>query len=89
MLAITVFGTPVALQVDVPTYVDRQSAVLWASGLKTSIRKTAKAAAVFGRGSGGRCWRLRSPSFGEQRTLAARPEALPGIGPVDVTQAPW
>ena len=32
MLAVTVFGTPVALQVDVPTYVDMQSAVLWTSG---------------------------------------------------------
>ena len=52
MLAVTVFGTPVALHVDVPTYVDMQSAELWTSGLKTSIRKTAKAAAVIGRGSG-------------------------------------
>jgi uncharacterized protein (AIM24 family) len=52
MLAVTVFGTPVALRVDVPTYVDMQSAVLWTSGLKTSIRKTAKAAAAIGRGSG-------------------------------------
>lgn len=52
MLALTVFGTPVALQVDVPTYVDMQSAVLWTSGLTTSIRRTAKAGAVIGRGSG-------------------------------------
>ena len=52
MLAVTVFGTPVALRVDVPTYVDMQSAVLWTSGLRTSIRKTAKAAAMIGRGSG-------------------------------------
>ena len=50
MLAVTVFGTPVALHVDVPTYVDMQSAVLWTSGLKTSIRKTAKAAAVIDKG---------------------------------------
>jgi uncharacterized protein (AIM24 family) len=52
MLAVTVFGTPVALRVDVPTYVDMQSAVLWTSGLTTSIRKTARAGAVIGRGSG-------------------------------------
>lgn len=52
MLAVTVFGTPVALRVDVPTYVDMQSVVLWTSGLTTSIRKTAKAAAAIGRGSG-------------------------------------
>ena len=52
MLAVTVFGTPVALHVDVPTYVDMQSAVLWTTGLQSSIRKTVKAAAVIGRGSG-------------------------------------
>ena len=52
MLALTVFGTPVALHVDVPTYVDMQSAVLWTSGLQTSVRKTVKAAAAIGRGSG-------------------------------------
>jgi uncharacterized protein (AIM24 family) len=52
MLAVTVFGTPVALRVDVPTYVDMQSVVLWTSGLNTSIRKTVKAAAAIGRGSG-------------------------------------
>jgi uncharacterized protein (AIM24 family) len=51
-LAVTVFGTPVALRVDVPTYVDMQSAVLWTSGLTTSIRRTARAGAAIGRGSG-------------------------------------
>ena len=52
VLAVTVFGTPVALRVDAPTFVDMQSAVLWTSGLTTSIRRTAKAGAVIGRGSG-------------------------------------
>jgi uncharacterized protein (AIM24 family) len=52
MLAITVFGTPVALRVDEPTFVDMQSAVLWTSGLTTSVRRTAKAGAMIGRGSG-------------------------------------
>lgn len=52
MLAVTVFGTPVALRVDAPTSVDMQSAVLWTSGLRTTIRKTAEAGAVIGRGSG-------------------------------------
>jgi uncharacterized protein (AIM24 family) len=52
MLAVTVFGTPVALRVDAPTYVDMQSAVLWTSGLTTSIRRTTTAGAVIGRGSG-------------------------------------
>ncbi len=52
MLAVTVFGAPVALRVDAPTFVDMQSAVLWTSGLTTSIRRTARAGAVIGRGSG-------------------------------------
>ncbi len=52
MLAITVFGTPVALRVDEPTFVDMQSAVLWTSGLTTSVRRTATASAMIGRGSG-------------------------------------
>lgn len=52
VLAITVFGTPVVLNVDVPTFVDMQSAVLWSTGLQSSIRRTAKAAALIGRGSG-------------------------------------
>lgn len=51
-LAITMFGTPVALQIDVPTYVDMQSAVLWSAGLTTSVRKTVRAGAAIGRGSG-------------------------------------
>ncbi|MBD0323566.1 MAG: AIM24 family protein [Aldersonia sp.] len=52
VLAITVYGTPVALSVDEPTYVDMQSAVLWSGASKSSIRKTAKLSAAIGRGSG-------------------------------------
>lgn len=51
-LAIVVFGTPVVLNVDAPTFVDMQSAVLWSTGLQSSVRKTAKASAMVGRGSG-------------------------------------
>lgn len=51
-LAVTVFGTPVLLDVDAPTYVDMQAAVLWSKSLNTTIRKTAKASALVGRGSG-------------------------------------
>lgn len=51
-LAVTVFGTPVLLNVDVPTFVDMQSAVMWSSTLQTSIKKTATASAMIGRGSG-------------------------------------
>ncbi|QFZ18913.1 AIM24 family protein [Saccharothrix syringae] len=51
-LAITAYGTPVVLNVDVPTYVDMQSAVLWSTSLQSSIRRTAKLAAAIGRGSG-------------------------------------
>lgn len=51
-IAVTAYGTPVMLQVDQPTYVDIQSAVLWSSSLTSSIRKTAKLSAAVGRGSG-------------------------------------
>lgn len=51
-LAITVHGTPVLLNVDVPTFVDMQAAVLWSTTLQSGIRKTAKASAMIGRGSG-------------------------------------
>src|SRR3954452_3174595 len=51
-LAVTAYGTPVVLQVDVPTFVDMQAAVLWSSTLVSSIRKTVKASAMIGRGSG-------------------------------------
>ena len=52
MIAVVTHGTPVVLQVDEPTYVDMQAAVLWSAGLQSSIRKTAKLGAVIGRGSG-------------------------------------
>lgn len=51
-LAITVHGTPVVLNVDVPTFVDIQSAVAWSSTLQTGVRRTATAGALVGRGSG-------------------------------------
>ena len=51
-LAVTAYGTPVVLDVDVPTYVDIQAAVLWSTSLQSTIRKTAKLGAVIGRGSG-------------------------------------
>jgi uncharacterized protein (AIM24 family) len=52
VLAISGFGTPVVLNVDVPTYVDMQSAVCWSTGLQSTIHKTVKAGAMIGRGSG-------------------------------------
>ncbi len=52
VLAITVHGTPVVLNVDVPTYVDMQSAVAWSTTLQSGVRKTVKASAAIGRGSG-------------------------------------
>lgn len=52
VLAITVHGTPVVLNVDVPTYVDMQSAVLWSTSLQSGVRKTVKMSAMIGRGSG-------------------------------------
>jgi uncharacterized protein (AIM24 family) len=51
-LAVTAFGTPVVLQVDAPTFVDTQSAVLWSSSLSTSVRSTMKLSGLVGRGSG-------------------------------------
>lgn len=51
-IAVTAHGTPVVLAVDAPTYADPQSAVAWSSGLQVTIRRTAGAAALIGRGSG-------------------------------------
>jgi len=51
-IAVTAYGTPVVLQVDVPTFVDVQAAVLWSTSLKSTVRKTAKLSAAIGRGSG-------------------------------------
>ncbi len=52
LIAVLTYGTPVVLQVDVPTFVDMQAAVLWSTSLQSSVRKTAKMGAVIGRGSG-------------------------------------
>jgi uncharacterized protein (AIM24 family) len=51
-IAITAHGTPVVLDVDVPTYADMQSAVAWSTSLKTEVRRTAGASSLIGRGSG-------------------------------------
>jgi uncharacterized protein (AIM24 family) len=51
-LAVTFFGTPVVLNVDQPTFVDMQSAILWSKSLTSSVRRTASAGALIGRGSG-------------------------------------
>ncbi len=51
-VAITAHGTPVVLGVDAPTFADMQSAVAWSSSLQTSVRRTAGAGALIGRGSG-------------------------------------
>ncbi|WP_244928628.1 AIM24 family protein [Nocardioides sp. W7] len=51
-VAITTHGAPVVLNVDAPTYADIQSAVAWSSSLTTTVRRTAGAGALIGRGSG-------------------------------------
>lgn len=51
-VAITSHGTPVVLDVDAPTYADIQAAVAWTASLTTSVRRTAGAGALIGRGSG-------------------------------------
>ena len=51
-VAITSHGTPVVLDVDAPTYADIQAAVAWSTSLTTSVRRTAGAGALVGRGSG-------------------------------------
>lgn len=51
-VAITAHGSPVVLNVDVTTYADIQSAVAWSTSLTTSVRRTAGAGALVGRGSG-------------------------------------
>ena len=51
-LVVTVYGTPVLLNVDQPTFVDIQAAVAWSSGLNSTVKKTFKAGAMIGRGSG-------------------------------------
>ncbi|GAA1099125.1 AIM24 family protein [Nocardiopsis metallicus] len=51
-LAIACHGTPVLLNVDQPTFVDTDAAVAWSSSLQTGIRRSFKAGALIGRGSG-------------------------------------
>jgi uncharacterized protein (AIM24 family) len=51
-VAITSHGTPVVLNVDAPTHADIQAAVAWSTSLNTSVRRTAGASALIGRGSG-------------------------------------
>ncbi len=51
-IAISSHGTPVVLNVDAPTFADVQSAIAWSTSLSTSVRRTAGAGALIGRGSG-------------------------------------
>jgi uncharacterized protein (AIM24 family) len=51
-LAVTTYGAPIVLNVDEPTFVDMQSAVLWSTTLQSSVRRTATLGSVIGRGSG-------------------------------------
>jgi uncharacterized protein (AIM24 family) len=51
-IAIACHGQPALLTVDQPTFVDTQSAVAWSSSLSTGVRRTMKAGALIGRGSG-------------------------------------
>ncbi|KRF34064.1 AIM24 family protein [Nocardioides sp. Soil805] len=51
-IAITSHGSPVVLNVDAPTCADIQAAVAWSTSLTTSVRRTAGASALIGRGSG-------------------------------------
>ena len=51
-VALTSYGTPVVLQTDQPTYADIQSAIAWSTGLQTSLKRSFKAKALIGRGSG-------------------------------------
>ncbi|WP_159943979.1 MULTISPECIES: AIM24 family protein [unclassified Nocardiopsis] len=51
-VAIACHGAPVLLNIDQPTFVDTDAAVAWSSTLRTGVRRTAKAGALIGRGSG-------------------------------------
>jgi uncharacterized protein (AIM24 family) len=51
-VALMAHGTPVVLNVDAPTFVDIQAAIAWSASLQTSVRRTATAGALIGRGSG-------------------------------------
>lgn len=51
-VAVTAHGKPVVLAVDQPTFVDPNAAVAWSTSLQTSLRRTATAGSLIGRGSG-------------------------------------
>lgn len=51
-LAIACHGAPVLLNVDQPTFVDTDAAVAWSTSLRAGVRRTVKAGALIGRGSG-------------------------------------
>ncbi|GAA0982892.1 MULTISPECIES: AIM24 family protein [Nocardiopsis] len=51
-VAVACHGAPVLINVDQPTFVDTDSAVAWSSTLRTGVRRTMKAGALIGRGSG-------------------------------------
>ncbi|WP_017592026.1 AIM24 family protein [Nocardiopsis potens] len=51
-IAVACLGAPVLIGVDQPTYADTQSVVAWSTSLRTGVRRTAKAGALIGRGSG-------------------------------------
>lgn len=52
-IAITTEGTPVVLNAgEAPTFADMQAVVAWSVDLQTSVRSTATAGALIGRGSG-------------------------------------
>lgn len=50
--AITSWGQPVVLQLDQPTSVDVNCIIAWTSSLQVDIKRTIKAGALIGRGSG-------------------------------------
>lgn len=79
VLAITVHGTPVVLNVDVPTFVDMQSAVCWSTTLQTGVRKTASASALIGRGSG-EAYQLALSGQGFVVVQASEGHPVPGAG---------
>ncbi|GAB2505801.1 AIM24 family protein [Nocardiopsis aegyptia] len=51
-VAVACHGAPVLINVDQPTFVDTDAAVAWSSSLRAGVRRTMKAGALVGRGSG-------------------------------------
>ncbi|MFT7598586.1 MAG: hypothetical protein ACI8TP_001509 [Acidimicrobiales bacterium] len=51
-VAITTDGDPVVLRTDQPTFADADAAVAWSSNLTTTLKRSVKAKALIGRGSG-------------------------------------